>query len=986
MLSIEPLKSAQGAADYYSKAFNYYSGDATAMQWLGQGSQKLNLSGVVQKEQMLALLEGRLPDGKKLQNLQGEHRPGFDMTFSAPKSVSILVGLGVAPELVQFHDEAVFFTIRQIEKEFAETRVSRQGEISFEKTNNLLVAAFRQPSSRANDPALHTHCVTMNITFYEGKARSLASDPSREHGVIEQIQNNAHYCGLIYRQHLANKLKEAGFHLRLTGNGLFEIDNVPDEVLHEFSTRRMDILGYMDEQGWRGAKSASAATVLTRNNKEEHDINLLTEDWKQRARDLEFDAQAFMQHRDKPQSISWFSEIKDKLLALVSKYKKDFSHSEIDAARACVQVAIETLSQRTSIFSERMLAQEAMKHSLIYPKAVSQQSIIESIRQEIKRQTLYETRCQESGESFLTTPWLLTLEAETIARIEHNKGAVPAIANLETVKDFQKTRSSLLPYPLTNSQKESMRVLLTSKDRYLAIQGYAGVAKTSMLSEARILIEAQGYKLRGITVASSAAHELQEKASVKTDVFPLVHQELKEARTASLSKTLFITDEASMLSSHQGHELMKQIERVGARLVLVGDRAQLPSVNAGRIFGLTQEYGIETTVMDEIVRQKNESLRQAVIATTKGFVKEALNNLDVKVLETHKERIVWIANHWLSLSAKKRDETLLFAPTHANREEITTLIRSELKQEGILKGEHFSQIILKTKMMEPIQQRFVAYYQKGDMVRFNQSFKRSKIHAGSYYIVGEIGKKHRQDNVLPLIDERGNLTKFNLNNLPSYKTQTAPFERTIEVYEAKSLELLAGDKVMWTRNFKANDIRNGQCATLQEIKNNSFMFITKEGRLLTLEKSHPALKHLDYSYVLTNYKVQGKDAPYGIGLMESFHRFGTTLNNFYVQISRAIHGMTLVTDNKEELVHAIRRNSNEKPASMDITSSAQLIHHERRFGAQNLLSIQSVIDKKKSLEIQEISKSINQRNSIDDLIIEKKGPHLTKQLCKELEI
>ncbi|HAT1800829.1 TPA: MobF family relaxase [Legionella pneumophila] len=982
MLSVEPLKSAQGAADYYSKAFNYYSGDATAMQWLGQGSQKLKLSGVVQKEQMLALLKGRLPDGQVLQNLEGEHRPGFDMTFSAPKSVSVLVGLGVAPELVQFHDEAVQLTIRQIEKEFAETRVSRRGEISFEKTNNLLVAAFRQPSSRANDPALHTHCVTMNITFHEGKARSLSSDPSREHGVIEQIQNNAHYCGLIYRQHLANKLKETGFHLRLTGNGLFEIDGVPDEVLHEFSTRRMDILGYMDEKGWSGAKSASTATVLTRKNKEEHDINLLTEDWKQRAKDIGFDAQAFMQHRDKSQSISWLSGVKDRLLALVNKYKKDSSPSEIEAAHACVVVAIETLSQRTSIFSERMLTQEAMKHSLIYPKAVSRQSIIESIQQEIKSQTLYEARCFDRGERLLTTPWLLTLETETIARIDRNKGAVPAIAHLKAVTDFQKMRSSLLPYPMTNSQKESMRVLLTSKDRYLAIQGYAGVAKTSMLSEARIFIEAQGYKLRGITVASSAAHELQEKAGIKADVFPLVHQELKEAQTASLTKTLFIIDEASMLSSHQGHELMKQIERVGARLVLVGDRAQLPSVNAGRIFGLTQEYGIETAVMDEVVRQQNEILRQAVIATTKGFVQEALDNLDVKTLATHKERIAWIANHWLSLSASARDETLLFAPTHANREEITTFIRSGLKQEGTLKGEQFSQIILKTKMMEPIQSRFVSYYQKGDMVRFNQSFKRNKIHAGSYYTVGEISKKHRQDNVLPLIDESGNLIKFNLNNLPNYKTHTAPFERTIEVYETKSLELLVGDKVMWTRNFKANDIRNGQCATLHEIKNNSFMFITKEGRLLTLEKSHPALKHLDYSYVLTNYKVQGKDAPYGIGLMESFHRFGSTLNNFYVQISRAIHGMTLVTDNKEELVYAIRRNSNEKPASMDITSSAQLIHHERRFGAQNQLSIQSVIDKKKSLEIQEISKSMNQ----DDLIIEKKGPHLTKQLSKELEL
>lgn len=74
----------------------------------------------------------------------------------------------------------------------------------------------------------------MNLTFHEGKARSLASDISRSNGVIEQIQNNAHYCGLMYRQHLANRLKEADFPLRLSGDGLFEIDGIPEKVLQGF--------------------------------------------------------------------------------------------------------------------------------------------------------------------------------------------------------------------------------------------------------------------------------------------------------------------------------------------------------------------------------------------------------------------------------------------------------------------------------------------------------------------------------------------------------------------------------------------------------------------------------------------------------------------------------------------------------------------------------------------------------------------------------
>ncbi|HHF7365611.1 TPA: MobF family relaxase [Legionella bozemanae] len=986
MLSIQPLKSAKGAADYYAATFNYYSGDAQAMRWLGKASQKMQLSEMVQKEQMLALLEGKLPDGQSLHNLKGEHRPGFDMTFSAPKSVSVLVGLGAAPELVQYHDEAVAYAIAQIEKEFAETRVSRNGEIFFEKTGNLAVAAFRQPSSRANDPALHTHCITMNMTFHDGKARSLASDTSRTYGVIEQIQNNAHYCGLIYRQHLANRLKEAGFPLRLSGDGLFEIEGISEKVLQEFSRRREDIERHMEEKGWSGAKSASAATLLTRKNKEEHDITVLETDWQERTKGLGFDAHAFMQNRNQLQPISWFSAIKDKLMALVGTQSKDKNPSEIDAAIACVQVATETLSQRTSIFSERGLAFEAMKHSLAYPKAVSQQSINDAIQHEIKNQSLYEARCQETGQRFLTTPWLLTIEAETLARIEHNKGIVPAIATKETVKAFQKQRSPLLPYPMTHSQKEAMCVLLTSKDRYLAIQGYAGVAKTSMLSEAKLLVQAQGYELRGITVASSAAYELQEKAGIKTDVFPLVHQELKNAPTASLSKTLFIVDEASMLSSHQGHELMKQIERTNARLVLVGDKAQLPSVNAGRIFGLTQEYGIEHSVMDEIVRQKNTALKEAVIAATQGKVKEALNKLDVKEFTTHEERIAWIANHWLSLPQKARDDTLLFAPTHAHREEITRLIRDGLKHEEILAKEGFYQTVLKAKKMEPIQSRFIAYYERGDVVRFNQEFRKNDIKSGEYYTVGEISKKNRQDNVLPLINEHGKLIQFKLNSLPKYKTHNAPFERIIELYQAKSLELLPGDKVMWTRNFKSNNLRNGQCATLHEIKENEFIFIAKEDQQLTLEKTHPSLKHLDYSYVLTNYKVQGKDAPFGIGLMESYHRFGSTLNNFYVQISRAVQGMILVTDNKEELVHAIRRNTDDKPAALDRTSSAQLVRHEERFSHLNNHSIQTVIAKKQALETQNLTKSMSQKMNIDDLLFHSKNTEINRQLIKELEL
>lgn len=951
MLSTKPLKSANAAHSYYTKTIEYYASDATSTQWLGKGKSHLKLEGTVESGMFLKLLEGHLPNGQILQNPNGDHRPGFDMTFSAPKSVSLLTGLGVAPEFIQFHDEAVKYAVSKIESEFAQTRICVNGDIQYQKTNNLLVASFRQPTSRANDPALHTHCVVLNMTFFDGKARSLASDKSRVFGVLEQIQNHQRYCGLLYRQHLANSLKEAGFRLRLTGDGLFEIDGISDSVLKEFSRRRADIEHLMEKRGWSGAKSASTATEITRSGKEEHNEEMLQADWESRAQSHRFDAKEFMLTRGEVvEKNNWFTNIKGKLQSLLSELNTKESESESNGAGACVHVAIETLSQRTSVFTERSLFAESLKHSLVYDNSISQEAIKTAISKEKTAQNLYASVCTTTKETHLTTPWLLTLEAETIARIENNKGVVKAIATIQEVESFQKTRKLYLAHAMNASQTESMMALLNTKDRYLAIQGYAGVAKTTMLAEARLLMEEKGYQLRGVAVASSAANELQLKAGIPADVFPTVYQELTNASKRSLRNTVFIVDEASMLSSPQGHALLKYIERTEARLVLVGDRAQLPSVNNGRIFGLIQDYGIQTTVMNDIVRQRNETLKEAVVHTTRGEIKEALDKLDIQELSTHEARIEWIANKWLSMSNKDRESTLLFAPTHRDRESITTLIRHGLSQDGVLKQQLLNQTVLKAKAMEPIQQRFIAYYQKDDVLRFNQDFKRHNISQNQYYRVGSISPKHRRDNVLPLIDDKGKTFHFALKSLPLYKSHSAPFERPIEIYQSEAMELKVGEQLMWTRNFKAEGVRNGEILRLTAIQDKTVILTTKNGEPMALPHNHHALQHLDYGYVLTNYKVQGKDAPYGIGLMESYHKFGATMKNFYVQISRAIHGMTLVTDDRKELQHAIHRNIDEKYAALDMVSSNKLQEHELRFKEKTMLSIQSVIDKKIDFE------------------------------------
>ncbi|WP_115711893.1 MobF family relaxase [Legionella sainthelensi] len=951
MLSVQPLKSAQGAADYYTSAFNYYAGDAQALRWLGKGCERLGLTGIVEKEQMLALLEGQLPNGQVLKNKKGEHRPGFDMTFSAPKSVSILSGLGADDKLSQLHDQAVEKAIGLIEKEFAQARVVIDGKVHYVDTGNLVVAAFRQPSSRANDPALHTHGVTMNLTFtsVDGKARSLASDINGNFGVVEQLQQHVTYAGLLYRTELANLLKEQGYRLRDVGKGMFEIEGVPEEVLKEFSRRRHDIEEKMKEEGWEGSRLSSRATLLSRNAKEELDINVLRTDWQKRAEHLGFDAQAFVSsHKsitESSKTSGFFTFIKERL------FERFYGKEDLVAlqAKEAVFVAIETLSSQTSVFELQQLKENALKHTLSGRTIVPIQAIDAMIDAHIKSGLLYQAADPMKRCPMLTTPWALTLETETLTRIESNQGILKPIANTHAVLQAQISYEASASFPLTPSQKNALMHVFTSTDRFNAIQGYAGTGKTTMLQLTKGLASDKGFNLRGMAVTSSAVNELRDKAGICSDVFPIVHHELLKAPDNSLKNTLYILDEASMLSTTQGHELIKLIEQKGARLLLTGDDSQLSSVKCGRIFGQAQDYGISTTQMTDIIRQTN--------AKTKGSVRDAINRdlydslqkLDeVKEFKSHDERIEALAHYWLNLPKPVREKTLVFAPTHANRRDITQIVRDGLKKEGALMGNEYMINTLKACPMEEVQHHHAQYYREGMVLRFNLKLPRSGIQPGDYLTVGMLGEKHQKNKTIPLITHTGKSVALHLKDLPFYTPSRAGLNRPIEFYEATSLALCTQDKVLITRNNNQAGLVNSSLASVIAIDEQKVTLqFEKDGEVKTFTRDAQELQHLDHGYVLTNMKVQGKDKPYALGLMESYNKFSATLRNYYVQISRAISKMTLITDDKNQLLKALEYNEDTKKSALNYVNSETLKMHVHQFASNpKAIDVTAVVDKK----------------------------------------
>ncbi|EFN9232865.1 conjugative relaxase [Escherichia coli] len=177
-MSIAQVRSAGSAGNYYTDKDNYYVLGSMGERWAGQGAEQLGLQGSVDKDVFTRLLEGRLPDGADLSRMQdgrNRHRPGYDLTFSAPKSVSMMAMLGGDKRLIEAHNQAVDFAVRQVEA-LASTRVMTDGQSETVLTGNLVMALFNHDTSRDQEPQLHTHAVVANVTQHNGEWKTLSSD------------------------------------------------------------------------------------------------------------------------------------------------------------------------------------------------------------------------------------------------------------------------------------------------------------------------------------------------------------------------------------------------------------------------------------------------------------------------------------------------------------------------------------------------------------------------------------------------------------------------------------------------------------------------------------------------------------------------------------------------------------------------------------------------------------------------------------------
>ncbi|EMW69028.1 conjugative transfer relaxase protein TraI [Escherichia coli 2747800] len=289
MLSISSIK---GDAGYYSHEDNYYASGSLDSRWMGEGAEKLGLKGEVASADMDAVRQGKLPDGSDLSRMVNgvnKHRSGYDLTFSAPKSVSVMALVGEDRRFIEAHNRAVAVVMQEVEK-LVSARITEEGKTETVLTGNMVSALYNHDTSRDLDPQLHTHALVFNATFADEKWRSLASDTRMKTGFSENLYVTKIALGNLYRSALREDIESMGFETVTAGkNGLWELKDVPVDV---FSSRSQAIREAAGPDA--SAKSRDVAALDTRQAKAWADPELLKADWRRRLADEKFDIDGYI--------------------------------------------------------------------------------------------------------------------------------------------------------------------------------------------------------------------------------------------------------------------------------------------------------------------------------------------------------------------------------------------------------------------------------------------------------------------------------------------------------------------------------------------------------------------------------------------------------------------------------------------------------------------------------------------------------------------
>lgn len=928
MISMNNVGSA-GQALHYFAADNYYTQDEGLehSEWFGKGAEHLGLAGKIDRHAFFEVLNGKV-DGQELGKWvknektgekEREHRPGIDMTFSAPKSVSLLAEVYGKRDVREAHEEAVKKALGHIEKDLARTRQTVDGKTEVVKTGNVTVAMFRHNTSRDLDPQTHTHAVIMNATKREdGQWRSLTN---------EEIYKAQRVIGAIYTSELADRLQALGYELtRSDEKGNFEIAGITRDQVEHFSQRRVQIEAALNAKGLdidnASAQQKEDATLKTRGRKVDVDHEVLIGGWKERAKEIGID----------------FDAIHAK--AEVERAQGGVVRADKLTGLEAMSFAAAHLIEREAVVSKDDLMATALQHG---SGRVAASDVLQAF-----------DKLEADGhlvalpDGNYTTKRMLGSEMWALEQVRVQKGQVPQMMEPAAVTARLYQAEGRQGFKFSEGQKDAISTVLTSEDRYVAVQGLAGTGKTTMLKSLREMAQEQGYTVRGMAPTGAASKVLAMETGIATDtvsMFQIKERQLQKdiefakqfAPDFQRKAEVWIVDESSFLSQRQKAQLDHMAEKAGARVVYLGDKLQLQGVEAGKPFESAQRNGIQTAYMTEINRQKTAELKGAVdIIVGRDQVGEGqrLTQVELKnnarafhymdragmVREIESSDLIGaVVKDVLELSKAERERTIVITAYNEDRVAINDGVRQGLKEQGELSRAEDTKEIYVSKGWTRAMQKEAQYYKVGDVVRFGRDYQQIEAKKGQYARVSSVDAP---SGVVMLKKDDGSEIAWQPKK-----------HNKIEVYDRESRELARGDKIRITRNN--GEFKNGEVGRVVSVVGEKVTLEMRGGGSHQVDLS--AHKHWDHAYAQTVHASQGATEHRAIFHIrtpksEGERRDTQALENmakvfgnrsFYVGTTRASHELRIYTNDKAMAAGAVA-------AAQDKTSAVETIRrHER---------------------------------------------------------
>ncbi|MGR5527504.1 conjugative transfer relaxase/helicase TraI [Vibrio maritimus] len=808
MMSISPLKSASGASQYYlseenTQALpdlslekdnndNYYlkeqaQGDNTF--WYGKLAEEADLLGKpVEQKTLESVLSGHLGNETIKGKRENAHRSGLDLTFSAPKGISTLALVGGDTRLIEAHINAVKFVLNEIEKDAAQVKVTHEkGVQSFENTGNMAFAVIPHKTSRENDPQVHAHVLTANMTRdKEGELRALATAIKQKGGVIngtgDRIYNFQKYYGMLYQSQLAKDCQELGFQMQSLGNGQFDVKGVPQIVTDAFSTRSQQIKQQTLDLGYDSRAAKDAAALDTRKSKTFENEETLNARWQQTVRN----------NGVKPEELVQNAQNLPK-----QKYNPEL------VAKEAFRRSVEHLGQyNTALKLEKVIELAAsdftkggVQANAIDLKAVADQWIKEGTLIPLAEKGQYTTQSMLQTEQALMDV--------TKGRAHHMRTPVDD-KTLDTLSLSQGNREKVADIYESTKQFHVVNVFGSSEQiaqNLLDVGNHAG-KRVHLISQNAKDKQHHGQSIErnSRTVATWVKHLFTPEQRHST--YSLLHSD-----TPMTNKDVLLVDSANKMSASELLALSDKANESGSKVILLNNASSRQGFKAYNAIDL---YSKGNVVSHSWVNSKHSDSKVVLHHT-----------------DTHH-----LAKTYSELSNK--NDTQVLATSTVEQRRLTQAIRSTLQNDGQLARTGMTIFTQQPHYLSKPQQELAQHYQPGMTLRHWEGGKPQE------FVVSESNKAENRLHVLSKADGQ----EYTLNpSSPEFKALN------IQVFKPEALQIHQGERLTTTGKHFPSGLNANERYLVTSVSKEALTLTDTQGESKTFPLDELKDAPLKYDYV-----------------------------------------------------------------------------------------------------------------------------------------